>query len=161
MILRNITRALVLLAIVAGAIPAVAQEAKSLFNGKDLTGWRGNKALWSVEDGAITGRTTPDTKLAKNSFLIDLERLSAMQAKQSKPAESVADADLTALAKVSDSIKPVEALRGHLRAVEQQCEQVASEVRKNPKDEAGRKLLSDLVERTFDTRSINCRDFAA
>ena len=30
---------------------------KSLFNGKDLTGWEGNPKLWSVEDGAITGKT--------------------------------------------------------------------------------------------------------
>ncbi len=48
----------------------MAQEAKSLFNGKDLTGWRGNKELWSVEMGTITGRTTAEKKLTKNSFLI-------------------------------------------------------------------------------------------
>lgn len=34
----------------------------NLFNGKDLTGWRGD-AHWSVEDGAITGETTPETLL--------------------------------------------------------------------------------------------------
>jgi hypothetical protein len=44
----------------------------SLFNGKDLTGWTGNPKLWSVEDGAITGKTgeTPETKLKHNTFLI-------------------------------------------------------------------------------------------
>ena len=29
---------------------------KSLFNGKDLTGWDGNPKLWSVKDGALTGQ---------------------------------------------------------------------------------------------------------
>ena len=43
---------------------------QSLFNGHDLTGWRGNKDLWSVEDGAITGRTTADKPIKTNTFLI-------------------------------------------------------------------------------------------
>ncbi|MDA7641156.1 DUF1080 domain-containing protein, partial [Opitutaceae bacterium] len=44
----------------------------SLFNGKDLTGWIGNPELWSVEDGAITGRTgeAPHNKLTHNTFLV-------------------------------------------------------------------------------------------
>src|SRR5437867_3870333 len=29
-----------------------------IFNGKDLTGWDGNPALWSVKDGAIVGQTS-------------------------------------------------------------------------------------------------------
>ena len=48
-----------------------AQEGvKDLFNGKDLTGWKGNTELWSVQDGAITGRTTADKPLKFNTFLI-------------------------------------------------------------------------------------------
>lgn len=45
---------------------------KSLFNGEDLTGWTGNPKLWSVQDGAITGKTgdTPETKLTHNTFLV-------------------------------------------------------------------------------------------
>ncbi|MBI5774560.1 MAG: DUF1080 domain-containing protein [Verrucomicrobia bacterium] len=49
---------------------------KSIFNGKDLTGWEGNKDLWSVEDGCITGRTPADPAnekksiLAHNTFLV-------------------------------------------------------------------------------------------
>jgi hypothetical protein len=45
---------------------------KSLFNGKDLTGWTGNPKLWSVEDGAITGKTgeAPHNKLTHNTFLV-------------------------------------------------------------------------------------------
>ncbi len=41
-----------------------------IFNGKDLSGWKGNKDLWSVEDGAITGRTTAEKPLKFNTFLI-------------------------------------------------------------------------------------------
>jgi len=43
---------------------------KSLFNGTSLEGWDGNKDLWSVEDGAIMGRTKADTKLSHNTFLV-------------------------------------------------------------------------------------------
>ncbi len=44
----------------------------SLFNGKDLTGWTGNPKLWSVKDGAITGKTgtTPETEIKHNTFLV-------------------------------------------------------------------------------------------
>ena len=42
----------------------------SMFNGKDLTGWRGDKTFWSVQDGALTGKTTPDHLLTYNTFLI-------------------------------------------------------------------------------------------
>ena len=41
-----------------------------LFNGKDLAGWEGDPAVWSVEDGAIVGRTTADKPLKNNTFLI-------------------------------------------------------------------------------------------
>jgi hypothetical protein len=43
---------------------------KPLFNGKDLTGWEGRKEHWSVQDGAITGKTTKDTPANGNNFLI-------------------------------------------------------------------------------------------
>ncbi|MBM4046179.1 MAG: DUF1080 domain-containing protein [Planctomycetes bacterium] len=42
----------------------------ALFNGKDLTGWEGNPEFWSVQDGAITGRTTKDKPTPGNTFLI-------------------------------------------------------------------------------------------
>lgn len=70
MLLRKISRVLAVVAALVSAAPAMAQEAKTLFNGKDLTGWRGNKDLWSVEDGVITGRTNNEKPLKKNSFLI-------------------------------------------------------------------------------------------
>src|SRR5207302_511513 len=43
---------------------------KSLFNGKDLSGWEGLPQFWSVEDGAITGRTTKENPAKGNTFLI-------------------------------------------------------------------------------------------
>jgi hypothetical protein len=43
---------------------------QSLFNGKDLTGWAGRPEHWSVEDGAITGRTTGEHPAKGNNFLI-------------------------------------------------------------------------------------------
>lgn len=43
---------------------------KSLFNDKDLTGWAGRPEHWSVEEGAITGRTTKEKPARGNNFLI-------------------------------------------------------------------------------------------
>ena len=40
-----------------------------LFNGRDLTGWDGIAALWSVKDGAIVGTTPPPKGLNFNTFL--------------------------------------------------------------------------------------------
>ena len=50
----------------------VQAEDKQLFNGKDLTGWEGNLKLWSVENGAITGKTANegDAKIKHNTFLV-------------------------------------------------------------------------------------------
>lgn len=39
-----------------------------LFDGKTLNGWKGDPALWSVEDGAIVG-SSEAKKLAHNTFL--------------------------------------------------------------------------------------------
>jgi 3-keto-disaccharide hydrolase len=43
---------------------------KSLFNGKDLTGWEGVPELWSVQEGAITGKTTKEVPAKENTFLV-------------------------------------------------------------------------------------------
>jgi putative heme-binding domain-containing protein len=43
---------------------------KKLFNGRDLSGWEGRAGHWSVEDGAITGRTTKEHPAKGNNFLI-------------------------------------------------------------------------------------------
>jgi type 1 glutamine amidotransferase len=41
-----------------------------LFDGKTLDGWNGDRTIWSVQDGAITGETKADTGLKENNFLI-------------------------------------------------------------------------------------------
>lgn len=43
---------------------------KSIFNGKDLSGWDGNPKFWSVKDGALTGQTTAENPTPHNTFLI-------------------------------------------------------------------------------------------
>lgn len=43
---------------------------KSLFNGKDLSGWSGRTNHWSVEQGAITGTTSTNNPAQGNNFLI-------------------------------------------------------------------------------------------
>src|SRR5215475_13724127 len=42
----------------------------SIFNGKDLSGWDGKPGWWRVEDGAITGESTPEKRLPKHNYLI-------------------------------------------------------------------------------------------
>jgi hypothetical protein len=45
-----------LVILLVGTVPAVAEESVAIFNGKDLTGWEGNMAYWSVVDGVIVGK---------------------------------------------------------------------------------------------------------
>jgi Domain of Unknown Function (DUF1080) len=42
----------------------------TIFNGKDLTGWKGVEGFWSVKDGAITGVTTAENPVKANTFLV-------------------------------------------------------------------------------------------
>lgn len=52
---------------------AIAAEKgfQSLFDGKTLDGWKAaDMSYWSVEDGAITGKITPEHPLAENLYLI-------------------------------------------------------------------------------------------
>ncbi|MHB8866891.1 MAG: ThuA domain-containing protein [Pirellulaceae bacterium] len=57
---------------VPGTQPAPGLEPGfvSLFDGKTLEGWDGDRTIWTVEQGAITGRTTADTQLKENNFLV-------------------------------------------------------------------------------------------
>jgi type 1 glutamine amidotransferase len=41
-----------------------------LFNGTDLSGWEGDRRIWSIRDGAITGETTSDVRVSENNFLL-------------------------------------------------------------------------------------------
>jgi hypothetical protein len=68
-------RSLTLFSLAAMAASSFAQD-QVLFNGKDLTGWEGNPALWSVKDGLIRGETKPVADnpkkgdLKHNTFLV-------------------------------------------------------------------------------------------
>ena len=42
----------------------------NIFNGSDLTGWRGDMDIWHVEDGCITAETKTSSELKENNFLI-------------------------------------------------------------------------------------------
>jgi hypothetical protein len=41
-----------------------------IFDGVSLKGWDGDPAFWSVEQGAILGRSTPENAVKQNTFLI-------------------------------------------------------------------------------------------
>ena len=43
---------------------------KSMFNGKDMTEWRGGDNWWRVEKGLLTAQSTPEKPCKKNSQLI-------------------------------------------------------------------------------------------
>lgn len=45
-------------------------KTEKLFNGKDLSHWRGDSRVWSVEDGCIKGETTDELVIEQNTFLI-------------------------------------------------------------------------------------------
>jgi hypothetical protein len=76
--LRPMLCLLVALVVLHACLPAGAAADESalpegfaaLFDGTTLDGWEGDPNIWSVEQGAITGRTTPETKLKENNFLV-------------------------------------------------------------------------------------------
>jgi hypothetical protein len=49
---------------------ADAEGFVSIFNGKDLTGWDGDPALWSATDGVLRGQTTKEHAAQGNTFCI-------------------------------------------------------------------------------------------
>ncbi len=57
---------------VPGTQPAAGMEPGfvTLFDGQTLDGWEGDRAIWSVQDGAITGETKADAELKENNFLV-------------------------------------------------------------------------------------------
>lgn len=68
--------------VVLGTLACIAVQAGSgdwvpLFDGSTLEGWRGDPAIWSVENGEIVGRTTPDnsrtTYLHRDGVFDDFE----------------------------------------------------------------------------------------
>jgi len=66
---------LILGAVLAGSLATALAAGpgpgfKSLFNGKDLTGWAGRTNHWSVQEGTITGITSKENPAKGNNFLI-------------------------------------------------------------------------------------------
>ena len=73
--IRPILSALVLSTLFAVPLSAAdAEDAEegfvSMFNGKDLTGWEGKPGGWTVEDGAITGRSTKEKPCPAAHYLM-------------------------------------------------------------------------------------------
>jgi hypothetical protein len=58
----------ILTALLSAAVLSAGTQ-RQLFNGKDLTGWKGLD-FWTVEDGAITGRTTKEKPTKGNTFIV-------------------------------------------------------------------------------------------
>ena len=54
----------------AQTAPPEPADMKSLFNGKDLSGWDGDTRLWSVKEGVIHGETTRENAANGNTFII-------------------------------------------------------------------------------------------
>ena len=52
--------------------PAAASDApwRSIFNGRDFTGWSADPTFWSVRDGALVGECTPERQPKHNTFCI-------------------------------------------------------------------------------------------
>lgn len=43
---------------------------KTIFNGKNLDGWKGDPVYWRVVNGSLVGEITPETVLKNNSFIV-------------------------------------------------------------------------------------------
>ena len=61
-----------LLVVLLGALPARAQtpDRETLFDGRTLAGWEGDTSFWHVEDGAITGESTPAHLAERTNYLV-------------------------------------------------------------------------------------------
>jgi len=54
-------------------VPLQGQErppAQPLFDGRTLEGWLGEEGFWSVQDGTITGESTPEHLAARTTYLV-------------------------------------------------------------------------------------------
>jgi hypothetical protein len=55
----------------SAAVAAEEDGFKPIFDGKTLDGWKApNMSYWSVEDGAITGRSTRQNPVSSNQFIV-------------------------------------------------------------------------------------------
>ncbi len=66
-IMRTMRTACAILILASACLAAEKEEGfVAIFNGKDLTGWQGNKEIWTVKDGMLVGKAE---KLKHNEFL--------------------------------------------------------------------------------------------
>jgi len=76
MLQKPVSAALAFLALTSVVYAGDGGQAKSesgfisIFDGKTLQGWDGDPRFWRIEDGCITGQTTPDNPTPWNTFLI-------------------------------------------------------------------------------------------
>ena len=61
---------LLLAAALAAPADGVEDGFVPIFDGETLAGWSGRDDLWTVEDGAIVGRTSDEEPLEVNTFLV-------------------------------------------------------------------------------------------
>ena len=68
---KTIATSITLAFLFAGNAAQSAEEGfDSIFDGKTLKGWDGNRDFWSVKDGAITGITTAENPTKGNTFIV-------------------------------------------------------------------------------------------
>ena len=53
-----------------GTAPQPAPEPRAIFDGRSLAGWDGDPRYWSVENGALVGRSTRSNPLASTTYLV-------------------------------------------------------------------------------------------
>jgi hypothetical protein len=51
----------------------------TLFNGKDLAGWKGNDKYWSVQDGVIVGRNSAENAPKASTYLLSDKKYRAFR----------------------------------------------------------------------------------
>ena len=67
---KNIATLIALCALASSAFAAAPAGFKVIFDGKSLAGWDGNKDVWTIRDGALTGQTTAEKGIKANTFLV-------------------------------------------------------------------------------------------
>jgi hypothetical protein len=56
-----------------------SEKATVLFNGKDLSGWKGNEKYWSVQDGVIVGKNTDANAPKASTYLVSDKKYRAFR----------------------------------------------------------------------------------
>src|SRR5450631_2632452 len=56
-----------------------SEKTTVLFNGKDLSGWKGNEKYWSVQDGVIVGKNTDENAPKASTYLVSDKKYRAFR----------------------------------------------------------------------------------